>query len=445
MTVTELADLSIGEIVAATLSGEASPRAVVDSCLARVEKLDPTIQAWVRVDRDGALAQADEIGKRLERGERPPLAGVPLAVKDIIDVSGLPTVAGFAPFKDRVATSDAEIVARLRALGAIPLGKTHTTQFAFSDPAPTANPYNPAHTPGGSSSGSGAAVGARMVPLALGTQTAGSTLRPAAYCGAVGFKPTFNWMSRSGVIPLSWSLDHLGLIARDVSDVALVFQSLVGSPPNAVTGNDRPRIGILSDFLERAEPVISARARRAANQLGEAGASVEELRLPVDYDLIMSVHRVVMQPEVAAIHVEQLAKHRDDYGPVLANEVDVAELIPATFHLRAQRLRRKIRRELEQLLSRYDAWLLPTTADQPPLLSEDSTGDPSFQLPWTLLGTPSITLPAGLSELGLPIGLQLVGKRGQDSALLEVAAWVESVLGTIDPPALTGGTERGQR
>ncbi len=435
----DLADLTATEMVTAVQDRQHSAREIVTSIFDRIDRLEPVIKAWVILDRDGALRLAEETDARVADGDHLPLAGLPFGVKDIIDMAGLPTEAGFAPFHDRVAAADSEIVRRLRDLGAIPLGKTHTTQFAFSDSAPTTNPYLPSHTPGGSSSGSGAAVGARMVPLALGTQTAGSVLRPAAYCGAVGFKPTFNWISRSGVLPLSWSLDHVGLITRHVTDTAFIFRALTGSDPVNLLKSRRPRLGLLSEFVERADPSIAAHVRGAVDRVIDAGATVEEVQLPVEIDLLLSVHRTIMQSEVAAIHAEQLSRYRDAYGPILATEVDVAQLIPSVFEVKARRLRRMIRREIDALLIGYDAWLLPTASIPPPPRSAGSTGDPSFQAPWTMLGTPSISLSTGLSDSGLPIGIQLVGRRGEDSSLLSIAAWIDSVLGRIDPPDILTG------
>ncbi len=427
---------SAADIASLVGSGALDPREVVDACLNEIERWEPEMHAWVRIDRDAALRQATAVAERVRRGERPPLAGVPFGVKDVIDVAGLPTEAGFKPFAERNAAADAHIVARLRELGAIPLGKTHTTQFALADPAPTCNPFDLDYTPGGSSSGSGAAVGAHTVPFALGTQTGGSVLRPASYCGAIGFKPTFNWISCAGVIPLSWSLDHLGLIARDVADMRLVFDALTARGPAPRVERARPRIGLLRQFVDAAEPEIAAAVNRQVKWLSAAGAEIEEIALPVEVDLLHSVHRVIMETEVAAVHIDQLFKHRDDYGPLLATEVDAAQLIPAIYVIKARRLRRKIRQEIDASLSGFDAWLLPTVSIMPPLLSEGWTGDPSFQAYWTLVGTPSITLPVGLSEIGLPIGMQLVGRRGEDDALLALAAWAEGVVGRIDPPVL---------
>ena len=295
---TNIDRFSAADIAAFVCSGALDPREVVVDCLNDIETLEPLISAWVCVDRKGALRQATAVAERVRLGERPPLAGVPFGVKDVIDVAGLPTVAGFAPYADRPATSDAYIVARLRELGAIPLGKTHTTQFALADPAPTCNPFDLDYSPGGSSSGSGAAVGAHTIPFALGTQTGGSVLRPAAYCGAVGFKPTFNWISCAGVIPLSWSLDHLGLIARDVADMRLVFDALTA--PGPMPKPARPRIGLLRQFVDDADPEIATAVNRQVKWLSAAGAEIEEIALPVEVELLQAVHRVIMETEVAA-------------------------------------------------------------------------------------------------------------------------------------------------
>src|SRR5919197_2942484 len=229
MAVSELAALGVVEAAERIRHGTLSPVALVEACLERIRALDGAVQAWVHVDEPGALAVARERAREAERAAvRGPLHGIPLGVKDIFDVAGLPTAAGAPPFAHRRPGEDAASVALLRAAGAIVLGKTHTTQFAYRDPAPTRNPWNLAHTPGGSSAGSAAAVAARMVPLALGSQTVGSVLRPAAYCGVVGLKPTHGLVSADGVIPLAWSLDHVGVFARTVHDCALGLSLLAG-------------------------------------------------------------------------------------------------------------------------------------------------------------------------------------------------------------------------
>jgi Asp-tRNA(Asn)/Glu-tRNA(Gln) amidotransferase A subunit family amidase len=406
----------------------------VSACLDQIDQIEPWLHAWVHVDRAAALRAAGALDERSARGAVLPLQGLPFGVKDIIDVEGLPTEAGFSPYRERAARRDAPIVAKLRALGAIPLGKTHTTQFAFSDPAPTVNPYDPDHTPGGSSSGSGAAVGARTVPLALGTQTAGSVLRPAAYCGAVGLKPTFNWFTRAGVLPLAWSLDHLGLITQTARDAALVYGALVDDPSATATQPAPPRIAVIDEFGERSEPEVAAHQHDVRARLSDAGAEVVNIRLPFDLDLLLAVHHLIMQVEVAEVHRAQVAEMRDAYGPAIPSEVDSGALIPAVYDQKARRLRGVLGREVDALFDTYDALLLPTASNVAPPRVLGSTGDRTFQAPWSLLGTPAITLPTGVGAHGLPIGTQLIGRRGADAALLRLAAWAETTLGLIAPP-----------
>ncbi|HEX7104001.1 MAG TPA: amidase [Nitrolancea sp.] len=430
----ELNELSAAELVARVQRRELSARDTVLTNIDRIDQIESWLHAWVLVDRDGALRAADDLDERAVRGEVLPLHGLPFGVKDIIDVEGLPTEAGFPPYRQRIARRDASIVARLRTLGAIPLGKTHTTQFAFSDPAPTVNPYDPARTPGGSSSGSGAAIGARSVPLALGTQTAGSVLRPAAYCGAVGFKPTFNWISRDGVLPLAWSLDHLGLLTQAAADAGLVYGALLDDPSATSALSGAPRIAFIEEFGERSEPEVASHLHDVRSRLADAGAEMIDIRLPFELDLLLAVHHLIMQVEVAEVHRAQVAELRESYGPAIPAEVDAGALIPAIYDQQARRLRGALGRQVDALFDSYDALLLPTASNVAPPRALGSTGDRTFQAPWSLLGTPAITLPTGFDTTGLPIGTQLIGRRGADAALLRLAAWAETSLGLIAPP-----------
>jgi Asp-tRNA(Asn)/Glu-tRNA(Gln) amidotransferase A subunit family amidase len=422
------------ELIARLQRREISAHDVVQASFEQIDRIEPWLHAWVLLDRDGALRAAGELDERSARGAVLPLHGLAFGVKDIIDVEGLPTEAGFPPYRQRIARRDSAIVARLRALGAIPLGKTHTTQFAFSDPAPTVNPYDPSRTPGGSSSGSGAAVGAHTLPLALGTQTAGSVLRPAAYCGAVGFKPTFNWFTRDGVLPLAWSLDHLGLLTQTARDAAMVYGALVGDPSATATQIAPPRIAFIDEFGERSEPEVAAHLNDVRAWLSDAGAEVVNIRLPFDLDLLLAVHHLIMQVEVAEVHRAQVVGLRDAYGPAIPAEVDSGALIPAIYDQKARRLRGALGRQVDALFDTYDALVLPTASNVAPPRALGSTGDRTFQAPWSLLGTPAITLPTGVGADGLPIGTQLIGRRGADAALLRLAAWAETSLGLIAPP-----------
>src|SRR5438093_13092325 len=266
----DLAALGVGEAGERIRGGTLSPVALVEACLERIRALDGTLEAWVHVDEKGALAVARERARESERAAvRGPLHGIPFAVKDIFDVAGLPTTAGARAFAHRRPGEDAASVALLRAAGAIVLGKTHTTQFAYRDPAPTRNPWNRAHTPGGSSSGSAAAVAARMVPLALGSQTVGSVLRPAAYCGVVGFKGTHGLVPVAGVIPLAWSLDHVGVLARSVADAPLAM-SLLGDRAREPQAAGAPRLALAPELLRRASREVAAHVQAAADAFARA-------------------------------------------------------------------------------------------------------------------------------------------------------------------------------
>ena len=284
----------------------------------------------------------------------------------------------------------------------------------------------------------------------MGTQTAGSVLRPAAYCGVVGFKPTFGRISRFGVIPLSWSLDHVGVLTRTVEDAALLFQALMGHDPRdpaSVAGREEdvvsmlkrggpaPRLGLITDFLERAQPEVRAHVNEIAHLLEQAGAQVRPLSLPTAMDTVLAVHRVIMQTEATAVHAQLHARYPDAYGPLLRAYVEVGELIPGAAYIHAQRLRHRIRKELAGLLGGLDALLTPTASNTAP--DPSTTGDPSFQGVWTLVGFPSITVPSGLSPAGLPFAIQLIAGPFADERLLAVARWCQDVVGPLPAPPLS--------
>lgn len=430
-----IAQLSIRDIPARIRQHDLSVLELLQATIERIERTDSFLQAWVELDREGALREAERLDHLAERGTVLPLHGVPVGLKDVIDVAGLPTRAGFAPLGDHPAQADAAIVARLRELGALILGKTHTTQLAFADPAPTRNPWALDRTPGGSSSGSAAAVAARQVPLAVGTQTAGSVLRPAAYCGVVGFKPSLGWFSLQGVIPLAWTLDHLGLFARSVEDVAYTYVALCAHQRLELPLlSEPPRLLFLVDFLELTEPEVAEHLQDVVRRLREAGARVEERRLPVDVQLLLAVHHTIMLAEMGALHQQALERHPSAYGPRLRAAVEVGQIVPASAVLHARRLRRRLAGLLDDFLARADAAILPTASGPAP--DRSTTGDRRFQAVWTLLGTPAISIPSGLTRDGLPLALQLVTRYGQDRRLLHVAAWCERILPGLPPPPL---------
>jgi aspartyl-tRNA(Asn)/glutamyl-tRNA(Gln) amidotransferase subunit A len=426
-----------------------SPVDLVDALLERIERIDGRIQAWVLVDRDGARRAARQAADEAARGVfRGPLHGVPFGAKDIFYSAGLPTEAGSKVMAGFVPDYDATSVARLKAAGAILLGKLHTTEFATTDPAPTRNPWNLACTPGGSSSGSAAAVAARMIPLSLGTQTIGSNVRPASYCGLVGLKPTFGRISTHGVFALSYTQDHVGLMARSVEDIALGLSVTAGHDPAdpsssrepvpdylaALTRRRAPRVGVLREFFERATPEVADVTAQSVNRLARAGADVEDAKLPPTFRAVAGAAYVITRSETASVHAERFALKADLYRPGIRSTIEMGMLIPGDIYVRALRIRRQFRRELASLLERYDALLTPTTPTPAP--EGMATGDASFQLPWSISGLPSVTVPCGLTTSGLPLGVQLVGRAFSEASLLSVAAWCEDVLGRASAPSL---------
>lgn len=423
-------------------SGELSPQSLVDACLDRIHAHEPVVHAWAYLDTDGAREQALTLGDEAARGHiRGPLHGIPIGVKDIFHVAGMPTRAGSRWFSEAPA-ADATSVARLRAAGAIIIGKTHTTEFALMDPSPARNPWNPAHTPGGSSSGSAAAVGAGMVPAALGSQTAGSVLRPAAFCGVVGYKPTWGRISRAGVLPLAWSLDHVGTLTRSVEDAALLLSVMAGPDPRDPTAAavalsasrlqaGPARLLVCEVYPERLEESARGALHSAAAQLRDAGAAVEPLQLPPEVNAILDAQQVIMSSEIAAVHADGLRLHAEQYGPRLRATAESGALIPASLYLRAQQMRAAIRAAVLPSFAGGALFLVPSAAGPAPEGLE-STGDPSFNTPWSLLGFPAISLLAGRDSNGLPLAVQLVAAPWQEARLLQAAAWCEQVLGRAD-------------
>jgi aspartyl-tRNA(Asn)/glutamyl-tRNA(Gln) amidotransferase subunit A len=445
-------ELSLVEAAAAIRDLRLSSVALVESCLGRIDASEGEVRAWVTVDRPGALEAAqrldDEARARRLRG---PLHGVPVGLKDIIHAAGLKTTAGARGFADTLPSEDAACVTRLRAAGAVVLGKLETTEFAFGDPAATRNPWDPARTPGGSSAGSAAAVAARMIPAALGSQTVGSVLRPAAFCGVVGFKPTYGRISRRGVIPLAWSLDHVGIFARTVADAALMLSVLAGPDPAdpgsaALPAPDvagvvsavperAPRLGLVSEpFLGHATAEARAHLEEVGRALGARGARVEEIRLPPLMGRVHSAVITVSRAEAGAMHADWYRRHRDAYRPRIRAGIELGQCIPAEVYLRAQRIRRQARQDLAPLLARYDALVMPSAPGPAP--DRSTTGDARFNGPWTGLGVPTLSVPTGLAPDGLPLGTQLIGAPFAEARLLAAARWVEAALGfAAVPPA----------
>lgn len=416
---------------------------LLDSSLARIDRLDGAIKAWVALDREGARRAAAELDAEARAGRiRGPLHGVPVGIKDIFYTAGLRTEGGSRSLAGFIPDYDAEAVDRLRRAGAIVLGKTATTEFALLDPAETRNPWNLEHTPGGSSSGSGAAVAARMCQAAIGSQTVGSTIRPAAYCGVVGMKPSFGLISRWGMLALAPSLDHVGILARSVADAAAMLQAMAGADPRdpasaPVASADYvdavaapvgpPRIAVMPKaFDDRAAPETRAAVAAAVAKLAHAGARVEEIEPPESFAAVEDNIVVELTAEAGAVHRERFAEKANLYGPKIREFVERGLATPAWQYIGTLEVQHRFRRDVDRIVGRFDAILAPAT---PAPAGLRSTGDPSFNGPWTLSGHPVVGLPCGLASSGLPIAIQLTGGAFEEAALLGVARWCEEVLG----------------
>jgi Asp-tRNA(Asn)/Glu-tRNA(Gln) amidotransferase A subunit family amidase len=335
---------------------------------------------------------------------------------------------GSAIYSDYVPDHDADVVASLKSAGAIVLGKTETTEFAVHDPAPTRNPWNTLHTPGGSSSGSAAAVSSGMAQLAFGSQTGGSVIRPASYCGIVGFKGTYDLLSRVGVFPLSWSLDHVGFMTRTASDAIMTLKTLRPDAEGVSTLSANPKMGLLSGyFKENADNEVWLGFEKAVGTLWSEGAHFTDIMLPEAFKLVHDVHRVIMSVEAATVHEDLFRENHDKYGTYISGFISSGLLVPATSYLRAQRIRSQLIEVLVNLFKDIDCLVCPSTMDTAPKGLE-WTGNPAFNVPWSLTGFPSVTIPLGLSKEGLPIGLQLISKPYNDLTLLRIAEWCQRCL-----------------
>jgi aspartyl-tRNA(Asn)/glutamyl-tRNA(Gln) amidotransferase subunit A len=431
----DLFALGLREAADGVRSGTVSPVDLTEACLVRIRSLDDAIRAWAHLDQDGALATACERLAEARAGRlRGPLHGVPVGVKDIVDVAGMPTTGGAKPFAHTRPAVDAPAVARLRAAGAIILGKTVTTEFAYRDPAPTRNPWNQGHTPGGSSAGSAAALAARMAPLAIGSQTVGSVLRPAAYCGVVGFKGSHGLVPVAGVIPLAWSLDHVGVLTRSVGDAALAMSVLAGRALDPLPVS-APRIALAPELLERASPEVAAHVQSVADAFVRAGATVSKVELPASFRGIHAAGLTVLEVEAAAYHAPAFARHADDYSKEMRSLIETGLRHPATAYVNANRARLAFREDAMPLLEAHDALLSPT-APAPAPAGLGSTGDGSFCAPWSNAGVPAISLPSGIAASGLPHAIQLVQAAGASARLLGVAAWCERALAFSQAPSV---------
>ncbi len=425
----------------------------VEAAIAATERLNPRLNAYLHVDLERTRAEAAEVEAiEAAHGAPGPLAGMPICVKDIVDVAGVPTTAGGAGWIRR-PDEDATVVARLRAAGAVVVGKGNTNEFACGidgrnpHKGDCRNPWDPARLTGGSSSGPAAAVAARMADGAVGSDTSGSIRVPAALCGVVGIRPTRGLVPADGVVPLAWSLDAVGPLARDVATAALLLDVLAGRPPAPAPRPevDGLHLGVATSLMGLAEEPVAAALDAAADGLREAGAEIVDCPIP-DLDRATGIHRIVQACEVAAAHAPWFARQRDRYAPEVRARIEAGYGLSAEAYLRAQRHRRLFTRAFAAAMDGFDAVLAPASPVlAPPLEAEEVTvrGEPrpvraallSCAAPLSQLDCPMVAVPAGLRE-GLPVGLQLIGRPGSEALLLRVAATVESYVGPIGPAPL---------
>ena len=444
-------ELTVSEAAREIKFKKLSPVELAESLLERIEATDDALKAWITIDREEVLTNAKQREEEAGRGDiRGALHGVPVGLKDIFYTAGMKTAAGSKVYADFVPEFDATCVVKIKEAGGIILGKAVTTEFATSDPSPTYNPWNFEHTPGGSSSGSSVAVATKTVGAALGSQTGGSTCRPAAYNGIVGLKATYGRISRYGVVPVSWSLDHVGILVRTVEDAALMLQVISGEdardpgsssepvPDYLMQMNEHnkpPRIGVVSDYYsDKSTPETWAHTQKVVQKLKASGAEIVEIGLPHSFGSCHSAQRIVMNVECAAFHEQFHATQAEDYGPRVRSGMEMGMLVPATKYLQAMRLRRQFRHDMVQMVGQVDVVLTPATPAPAPN-DRTTTGDASFQVPWTSSGLPTVTLPSGLSETGMPLAVQLGGLPFEEGKLLGASKWCENVLDIrLSPP-----------
>jgi len=428
---------TLAEVARRYRAGTLSPVDVIEECLRRIDRYEPQVRAWVSVDADAARAQARRAAEEFAAGREPgKLAGIPIGIKDLIDVAGWPTLAGSITRAGHVAEEDAPLVAHLRQAGAILLGKTVTTEFACFDPPMTRNPWNLAHTPGGSSSGSCAAVALGMCLGAIGTQTGGSINRPASFCGVAGFKPAYGAVSMQGVVPLSRSLDHAGPIARKVEDLAMLFGAMEPKLSDSPWRDpieqlaSPPRLWINEEFISQADEAMRAAFGAACEKLIAAGAIIEPRELPSGFDRVHEMHLRIFRAEAAQEHRKVFADRPGDFGPAIRGFIEAGLAMAATDLVEAQCHQLDFKHDLmaQSLEPLGGYWFLPAAVGPAP--GPQTTGDPRFNSPWSYAGCPALNLPCGLSRDGLPLGVQVVdGLPWDENGLTATALWCEEVLG----------------
>src|SRR5664280_1872934 len=457
--------MRIGEAAAGLRARRFSAVDLAAAAISRIHRLNPTMRAFITVTAEQALEQARQADRELATGlDRGPFHGVPVALKDLFYTKGVPTTAGSKVYQNFLPECNATVVEKLLAAGAVLLGKLNMHELAYgitsANPhfGAVRNPWDPRHSPGGSSGGSGAAVATHMVFMAMGTDTGGSIRIPASFCGTVGLKPTYGRVSRYGVLPLGFSQDHMGPLARSVRDAALALNAIAGQDPRDQTSSRRPvenyvphencdiarvRIGFPDNFFfDRLDRDVEAAVRGGMARAESLGAEIRPVRLP-DMEALNAIARIVLLSEASAV-AEPFMQNRGQFGPDVLALLDQGRLVPATDYINAQRLRRKMRREFEQVWKEVDCLIAPATPTPAPRIGDATIRlggrDEDVRLASTRLvrcfnavSYPALSLPCGLSASGLPVGMQIVGPAFEEALLLRIGAALED--GGVGIPA----------
>jgi aspartyl-tRNA(Asn)/glutamyl-tRNA(Gln) amidotransferase subunit A len=457
----EIFELGVTELAAAIKDGTLTPTEIAETLLARIEQYDDQVKSFSHLDREAVLAEAKVLTEEAAAGKlRGPLHGVPFGIKEQFLLEGVPTLGEWKDTSPEVATYTATIVTRLKDAGALLFGKLYMVGIGGSGTPPTRNPWNLEATPGGSSSGSGAAVGARFVPFALSEQTAGSGLRPGAYCGVSAFKPTYGRNPRDGMFQLVYSTDHACIIGTTIADVAAVFASTSGvaaSDPSSVGDpavlepalTAPPKIGVLRNFFpEMIQPEMNAAIDAATEKLRAAGAEVVDFELPEEFGIVYPLNMLVGTSEAAVINMHAEEKRAakgitpSPKPPAIMQSKFMGRpggplpgFVPATYYLQAQRVRRWLADTVDESMAGFDAILTATAPGAAPF-DPSNSGDPTLLQPWSTLGSPTASIPAGLDANGMPLGLQLISPRMTDEHLLATSVWCEDVIGRLPVPAM---------
>lgn len=433
-TANHLADLSVCAVLGGVERGAFTSREYLEALLDRHDVTEPTIRAFTWLDRTRARAEADAADHRRATGQTiGPLDGLPVGIKDVFDTDGIPTECGSPAFAGNVPTRDAEAVAALRRAGAWVLGKTVTAELAYFFPGATTNPWDAARTPGGSSMGSAAAVAAGLVPLAIGTQTNGSVIRPAAFCGVVGFKPTLGRLSMEGCLPFSPSNDQGGLFARDVDGVARGAAAWAGEPnarwvptPDTATAAAPRLAAVRTGDWDGLDQSSRDATEYAVESLRRAGALIDWVDCPPVVDALLPVHRTIMSREGADTLADIRAAHDHVLSPTLRAYLDEGARVTDEALIAAREARRVAITAFATWMHAYDAVVTPATVGEAP--TPETTGDPRCQTRWQSVGAPVLCLPCARGPLGLPVAIQVVGPHGADARLLRAATWIEARL-----------------